>query len=110
MDVDSAFTAWHDHIDRDRLVDTAQRLIAVPSPTGQAGAALDCLADILQGDGFLVDRHEAGHAAAPAVIARLSGSRPGGSCSSTDISTRSTSPSCRRASPTARSPAVARLT
>lgn len=64
-------------IDRDRLLDTATRLIAIPSPTGHAGAALDALADILRGDGFTVERVAAGHPAAPAVVVRHAAARPG---------------------------------
>ncbi len=62
---------------RERLVDTAVRLIEVPSPTGSAGAALDRLAALLAEDGFAVERPDGGHAAAPAVVARLAGGRPG---------------------------------
>jgi hypothetical protein len=32
------------HVNRDRLVETARRLIEVPSPTGDAGAVSDRLA------------------------------------------------------------------
>ena len=53
---------------RDRLLDTATRLIAVPSPTGDAGAVLDTLANLLKADGFTVAREAAGHPKAPAVI------------------------------------------
>ncbi len=60
-----------------RLLDTAVRLIARPSPTGAAGAAADELAAVLAGDGFAVERPAAGHPAAPAVVARLSSGRPG---------------------------------
>ena len=42
-------------INRQRLVDTAVRLIEVPSRTGEAGAALDCLARMLTEDGFTVE-------------------------------------------------------
>ena len=62
---------------RDRLLDTATRLIAVPSPTGDAGAGLDTLADLLKADGFVVAREAAGHPKAPAVVARLDSGRPG---------------------------------
>src|SRR5262245_2840928 len=62
---------------RDRLLETARRLIAIPSPTGQAGAALDSLADLLRSVGFKVDRDAATHPAAPAVICRLDSGRPG---------------------------------
>jgi acetylornithine deacetylase/succinyl-diaminopimelate desuccinylase-like protein len=64
-------------VNRQRLVDTAVRLVAVPSPTGEAGAASDCLAQILTGDGFAVERPEAGYPRAPAVVARLEGPQPG---------------------------------
>src|SRR5262245_19220714 len=62
---------------RQRLVDTAVKLIEVPSPTGSAGAVSDLLADLLREDGFTVERPEAGHAAAPAVVVRLKSGRPG---------------------------------
>lgn len=61
----------------DRLVQTAKELIAVPSPTGNAGAAADRLEQILADEGFAVDRIEAGHPNAPAVIVRLNSGRPG---------------------------------
>jgi succinyl-diaminopimelate desuccinylase len=59
-------------INRDRLVDTARRLIAVPSRTGEAGAAADCLADLLRAEGFSVERPTAGYPAAAAVACRYS--------------------------------------
>ena len=65
------------HVDRRRLLAIAERLIAVPSPTGRAGAAADALAAILTEEGFAVDRPAAGHPDAPAVVARLEGPRPG---------------------------------
>ena len=43
-----------------RLVATAQALIEVPSPTGNAGAAADCLARILEADGFTVSTASGG--------------------------------------------------
>lgn len=64
-------------VDPERLLDTATRLIAVPSPTGNAGAALDTLAELLAADGFTVERAAAGHPAAPAVAVRLDSGRPG---------------------------------
>jgi acetylornithine deacetylase/succinyl-diaminopimelate desuccinylase-like protein len=60
-----------------RLVDTAFRLIAVPSRTGEAGAVADCLAEILSDEGFPVERIEAGHLPAPAVAVRLDTECPG---------------------------------
>lgn len=64
-------------VNRERLLETATQLLAVPSPTGQAGHAADCLADILARDGFTVKRVEGGHPAAPAVVARFDSKRPG---------------------------------
>jgi len=64
-------------INRDRLVETASALIAIYSRTGEAGAVLDRLAEILRGEGFPVDRPVAGHPAAPAVAARYQTGRPG---------------------------------
>jgi acetylornithine deacetylase/succinyl-diaminopimelate desuccinylase-like protein len=58
-------------VNRQRLLDTALQLVAVPSRTGEAGAVSDCLADLLRADGFTVERPVAGHPAAPAVVVRL---------------------------------------
>jgi acetylornithine deacetylase/succinyl-diaminopimelate desuccinylase-like protein len=58
-------------VNRQRLLDTATRLVAAPSPTGEAGAVADCLADLLSADGFAVERPAAGHPAAPAVVVRF---------------------------------------
>jgi len=55
----------------ERLLDTAMRLIEVPSPTRSAGAAADRLAEILTADGFRVERPAAGWDEAPAVVARM---------------------------------------
>src|SRR4051812_22958148 len=62
---------------RDRLLDTAVKLVAAPSPTGDAGPALDALADLLRADGFAVERPAAGHPCAPAVVVRHGGATPG---------------------------------
>ncbi|HXG08847.1 MAG TPA: M20/M25/M40 family metallo-hydrolase [Gemmataceae bacterium] len=64
-------------VNRQRLVDTAVRLIAVPSRTGEAGATADCLADMLTAEGFTIERPAAGYPAAPAVVVRLDSGRPG---------------------------------
>ncbi len=64
-------------VDTDRLIDTAVRLIEVPSPTCSAGDAADRLAQILTDDGFEVERPVADWPQAPAVVARLSADRPG---------------------------------
>src|SRR5438067_7550204 len=60
-----------------RLLDTARRLVAVPSRTGEAKGVLDCLADILTAEGFAVERPDGGHPRAPAVAVRWDGRRPG---------------------------------
>jgi acetylornithine deacetylase/succinyl-diaminopimelate desuccinylase-like protein len=64
-------------ISRRRLVDTAVRLIGVPSPTGDGGEVADILARLLVEEGFAVARPEAGHARAPAVVVQLESGRPG---------------------------------
>jgi acetylornithine deacetylase/succinyl-diaminopimelate desuccinylase-like protein len=64
-------------VNRRRLVETALALVAVPSRTGEAGAAADRLAELLTADGFAVERPVAGHPAAPAVAVRLAASAPG---------------------------------
>jgi len=60
-----------------RLLEMAQKLISIPSRTGEAKAVLDCLADMLEAEGFAVERPEGGHPQAPAVAVRLSGKKPG---------------------------------
>jgi acetylornithine deacetylase len=65
------------HIKRWRLLETALRLIEVPSPTGEAGAAGDRLAEILAAEGFAVERPAGGYPQAPAVLVRLDSGRPG---------------------------------
>src|SRR5438105_324828 len=57
-------------VNRQRLVDTVVQLVRVPSRTGEAGAAAECLAQLLASEGFPVERPTAGHAAAPAVVVR----------------------------------------
>ena len=64
-------------VDEKRLIDTAKALIAVPSPTLDAGAAADALASILAAEGFAVERPPADWPQAPAVVARLDSGRPG---------------------------------
>jgi len=64
-------------LSRERLLDTAQRLIAIPSPTGAAGEVSDELARIVEADGFSVQREAADHPVAPAVLARFDSGRPG---------------------------------
>jgi acetylornithine deacetylase/succinyl-diaminopimelate desuccinylase-like protein len=64
-------------VHRQRLIDTAMKLIAVPSRTGEAGAVADCLAQLLADDGFPVERPAGGYPAAPAVAVRLDSGRSG---------------------------------
>lgn len=73
----SLCTRLSQKVNRQRLVDTAVQLIAVPSRTGEAGAVSDCLAKILQDDGFAVERPSGGYATAPAVAVRCQGRKPG---------------------------------
>ena len=65
------------HVNRQRLVETARRLVEVPSPTGQAGAVSDRLAEILAADGFVVERPTGGYPESAAVVIRLESGRPG---------------------------------
>lgn len=64
-------------VQRERLLSTAKKLVAVPSWTGDAGAVSDCLAAILSQDGFEVERPEGGHHPSPSVVVRFEGKRPG---------------------------------
>lgn len=64
-------------INTDRLLETAVRLVAVPSWTGAAGDAAERLAQILGDEGFEVSRPIADWSAAPAVVARYDTGRPG---------------------------------
>lgn len=75
-DSDMAQSLWS-RVNETRLVDTATRLIAIPSPTGAAGPVSDELEAILREDGFHVERPVAGHPSAPAVVARFSTGKPG---------------------------------
>lgn len=64
-------------INRQRLIDTAVRLIAVPSRTGEARDVCDCLASMLTAEGFAVERPTGGYPQAPAVAVRHSTGKPG---------------------------------
>ncbi len=64
-------------VDENRLLETAKALVDVPSPTCDATAVADRLSEILQGDGFSVERPDAGWAKAPAVVCRLQGAEKG---------------------------------
>jgi acetylornithine deacetylase/succinyl-diaminopimelate desuccinylase-like protein len=60
-----------------RVLDTALRLVEVPSPTCDAGAVADRMAELLRADGFEVERPEANWPQAPAVVVRLESRRAG---------------------------------
>ena len=64
-------------VQTERLLDTAVRLIEVPSPTRSAAAVAERLAEILTADGFAVERPEAGWPEAPAVAVRLKAENDG---------------------------------
>lgn len=66
-----------DAVNETRLVETAQALIGVPSPTLSAGDVSDKLEEILVADGFDVDRPEANWPDAPAVATRLESGKKG---------------------------------
>jgi acetylornithine deacetylase/succinyl-diaminopimelate desuccinylase-like protein len=71
------YDSFRQAVNRQRLLDTAVQLVAVPSPTGNAGAVADRLTRLLQDDGFTVERPTGGHLSAPAVLVRLDSGRPG---------------------------------
>ncbi|HEY7311104.1 MAG TPA: M20/M25/M40 family metallo-hydrolase [Gemmataceae bacterium] len=64
-------------VNRQRLLDTAQQLVAVPSRTGEGGPVAERLAQLLAADGFTVERPSANHPSAPAVVVRLDSGKPG---------------------------------
>ena len=64
-------------IQPERLLQTAVRLIEIPSPTCNATEVADCLASMLTEEGFDVQRPEAGWTTAPAVVVRYRTPRPG---------------------------------
>jgi acetylornithine deacetylase len=66
-----------DAIRPQRLLDNAIKLVGVPSRTGEAKGVLDCLADILTGEGFTVERPPGDYPQAPAVAVRWAGKHHG---------------------------------
>lgn len=64
-------------VNQQRLMATAIALVEVPSPTCSAGAVADRLAEILDGDGFIVERPVADWPEAPAVVVRYQTGKPG---------------------------------
>lgn len=61
----------------DRLVDTAVKIIEIPSPTLSAKAVSDRLTDLLKDDGFVVERPNADWPESPAVVVRYDSGQPG---------------------------------
>lgn len=66
-----------DAVNQERLLETAVSLIEIPSPTRSAAAAADRLAEILQTDGFEVQRADCGWPDSPVVICRYDSGQPG---------------------------------
>ena len=64
-------------VDRDRLLSTAIDLISIPSPTRSADKISNRLSEILQNDGFAVERVEANWPKAPAVVVRFESGKRG---------------------------------
>ncbi|MDA1049834.1 MAG: M20/M25/M40 family metallo-hydrolase [Planctomycetota bacterium] len=64
-------------IQYDRLLDTAIKLVEVPSPTRSAADVLDRLDEILRAERFSVERPAAGWPEAPAVVSRYESGQPG---------------------------------
>ena len=74
---DSLRTRVFNAVRPERLLAMAQKLVAVPSRTGEAKGVLDCLADIVKAEGFAVERPDGGYPQAPAVAVRWNGKKPG---------------------------------
>lgn len=66
-----------DAVNPERLLETAVRLIQIPSPTRGAGEVLDALHALLVQEGFAAARLDAGWPPAPAVVARHDTGVPG---------------------------------
>lgn len=64
-------------ISTERLLDTAVKLVEIPSPTRSAGKVSDCLEKILRHEEFAVERFEGGWSDAPAVVGRFDSGKPG---------------------------------
>jgi acetylornithine deacetylase/succinyl-diaminopimelate desuccinylase-like protein len=70
-------TAIRQAVSPQRLLETAQSLVGIPSPTRSAGQVADRLAEILMQDGFTVERPVADWPEAPAVVVRFDSGAPG---------------------------------
>src|SRR5262249_22183909 len=64
-------------INRERLVNSVVELVKIRSITGDAGAVLNRLGEMLTAEGFKVERPAGGHPTAPAVAVRLDSGKPG---------------------------------
>ena len=64
-------------VNRKRLLETAVALIGIPSPTRSAATVADRFAEILQTDGFEVQRADCGWPYSPVVICRYDSGQPG---------------------------------
>ena len=74
---DSVLPLLRSQFNQERMLETAVRLMDIHSPTRDAGAALDELAQILVEGDFEVSREDADWPPAPAVVAWLRSSQPG---------------------------------
>ncbi|MBP85656.1 MAG: hypothetical protein CMJ64_02900 [Planctomycetaceae bacterium] len=72
-----AATQLSQAIQYDRLLDTAIKLVEVPSPTRSAADVSDRLDEILRQDGFSVERPAAGWPTSPAVVSRYESGQAG---------------------------------
>jgi acetylornithine deacetylase/succinyl-diaminopimelate desuccinylase-like protein len=72
-----ATTQLSQAIQFDRLLDTAIKLVEVPSPTRSAADVSDRLDELLRQEDFPVARPAAGWPDAPAVVSRYESGRPG---------------------------------
>lgn len=64
-------------VDEARLLATATSLVATPSPTRSAAEVAGRLAELLQSEGFSVERPDAAWPESPAVVGRFESGRPG---------------------------------
>ena len=72
-----AVNAIQQAVSQERLMNTAVRLVEIPSPTQSATEVADCLAGILQEEQLAVERPDARYPTSPAVATRLDSGQPG---------------------------------
>lgn len=77
MSAPEALSVIRNAVSAERLIETACRLVEVPSPTCSAGPVADRLAELLTDDGFVVERSDCGWPDAPAVICRFDSGQTG---------------------------------